>query len=49
MACLLCILISVIYKLCTYFEIHYVEHENCTGWSRYEIQPTDLAMDQSYG
>ncbi|CAD5223471.1 unnamed protein product [Bursaphelenchus okinawaensis] len=43
--CIVAILFAVFYKLCTYFEIQYVEHENCTEWSRYEIIPTPIVVE----
>ncbi|KAI1728083.1 7 transmembrane receptor (rhodopsin family) domain-containing protein [Ditylenchus destructor] len=46
--CLVLIGVALAYKMCTYFEIHYIEHENCTDWSRYEIVPTELALNPNY-
>lgn len=45
---IICLLIGFIYKLPTYFEMHYEEKPNCTDWARYEIMPTTLAMGSNY-
>lgn len=44
----MCLFIAFLYKLPTYFEMHYVERPNCTGWSRYEIAATNLAFNDNY-
>ncbi|KHN81155.1 hypothetical protein Tcan_03698 [Toxocara canis] len=46
--CFLCIAFATAYKICVYFEIHYIRMENCTGFSAYEIQPTALAQNAIY-
>uniref|UniRef100_A0A914E1L1 G-protein coupled receptors family 1 profile domain-containing protein n=1 Tax=Acrobeloides nanus TaxID=290746 RepID=A0A914E1L1_9BILA len=48
LVCFSCILLALSYKLCTYFEIHYIEHANCTNWTKYEILPTKLAENYFY-
>uniref|UniRef100_A0A914PMQ8 G-protein coupled receptors family 1 profile domain-containing protein n=1 Tax=Panagrolaimus davidi TaxID=227884 RepID=A0A914PMQ8_9BILA len=46
--CFVCIGIAFVYKLCTYFELHYVENDNCTDWAQYEIKATALSMIPEY-
>uniref|UniRef100_A0A915CN43 G-protein coupled receptors family 1 profile domain-containing protein n=1 Tax=Ditylenchus dipsaci TaxID=166011 RepID=A0A915CN43_9BILA len=46
--CLGFIFLAISYKMCTYFEIYYVEHINCTDWDRFEIVPTKLAQNPVY-
>lgn len=48
LVCFICIATAAAYKICVYFEIHYIEIENCTDFSAYEIQPTALAQDPIY-
>uniref|UniRef100_A0A1I7ZEH2 G_PROTEIN_RECEP_F1_2 domain-containing protein n=1 Tax=Steinernema glaseri TaxID=37863 RepID=A0A1I7ZEH2_9BILA len=46
--CFLCVAIAFLYKLCTFFEIQYVEKEQCAEWSRFEIVPALLAQNATY-
>ncbi|TKR70370.1 hypothetical protein L596_022405 [Steinernema carpocapsae] len=46
--CFLCIAIAFAYKVCTFFEIQYVEKEECSDWARYEIVPAFLAEIEVY-
>ncbi|KAI6185272.1 G-PROTEIN-RECEP-F1-2 domain-containing protein [Aphelenchoides besseyi] len=44
----MCIFVAIAYKICTYFEIHFVVRPNCTDFSKYEIQATQLATNETY-
>lgn len=46
--CLCLILLAISYKICTYFEIDIIEYENCNEWTKYEIMPTELAINPEY-
>ncbi|KAF8381132.1 hypothetical protein PRIPAC_70274 [Pristionchus pacificus] len=45
--CCWCIIVSVLYKSCHFFELTYVE-KNCTGFARYEIARTELSANEEY-
>lgn len=46
--CAVCLVVAFIYKLPTFFEMHYEERANCTDWARYEIAATSLAANENY-
>lgn len=46
--CTICLFLAFVYKLPTYFEMHYEERLNCTDWARYEITATNLATNEKY-
>lgn len=46
--CAICLVVAFIYKLPTFFEMHYEERPNCTDWARYEIAATSLAANENY-
>ncbi|KAK0409524.1 hypothetical protein QR680_004596 [Steinernema hermaphroditum] len=46
--CFLCVAIAFAYKLCTFFEIQYIEKEDCPEWSRFEIVQAKLAQNAAY-
>jgi hypothetical protein len=48
LVCGICLIVAIVYKLPTYFEMHYIEKPNCTDWARYEIEPTALALNENY-
>ncbi|KAI6190225.1 G-PROTEIN-RECEP-F1-2 domain-containing protein [Aphelenchoides bicaudatus] len=45
--CAICLIVAFLYKLPTFFEIHY-EEKNCTGFARYEIAAAHLAQNEDY-
>ncbi|GMR59009.1 hypothetical protein PMAYCL1PPCAC_29204, partial [Pristionchus mayeri] len=45
--CCWCVIVSVLYKSCHFFELTYVE-KNCTGFARYEITQTELSINEEY-
>uniref|UniRef100_A0A0N4Z3I6 G_PROTEIN_RECEP_F1_2 domain-containing protein n=1 Tax=Parastrongyloides trichosuri TaxID=131310 RepID=A0A0N4Z3I6_PARTI len=45
---LIVIIISILYKGITYYELNLLEKENCTDWEKYELAPSNLSMNTAY-
>ncbi len=44
----ICILVAIVYKLCIYFEVQYTQVANCTGFSQYIVELTELSVNPHY-